>query len=424
MPRYLSLFDSTHVLPDAALEDIGYLRSPQAIRERCHQIFERACHHQLEHFDCDLNQLDAVADYVIQVTRDTYPDFKIPFHSRWRHFEVEGADRMARFHQAVQPYDALETARIKIDLATVSVLLDAGAGKDWRYVEPETGAVLSRSEGLAIASFHIFCSGAFSSDPHQPLQADAKGLQAFHLDALKAGFQVTEENPLVGLEGRLHLLHQLGNALSQSPHLFGEVCPRAGHLVDYLAKQNRTSSTSAATILQAVLDGFSFIWPGRITLHGINLGDVWQHPALPQTSLSSSLVPFHKLSQWLTYSLLEPLAEAGLSITDLDGLTGLPEYRNGGLFIDMDVLRPKHPEVTGEAHAPGSSIIVEWRALTVVLLDLVAQRIRQNLGIDAKQLPLACVLQGGTWSAGRRIAGDRRPSGIPPIQIKSDGTVF
>ena len=45
-------------------------------------------------------------------------------------------------------------------------------------------------------------------------------------------------------------------------------------------------------------------------------------------------MPLHKLSQWLAYSLIEPLQRAGIAVTDIDGLTGLAEYRNGGLFID------------------------------------------------------------------------------------------
>lgn len=417
---------SSPTWPDSAdfARALDYLRSPRAIRERCQQVFDRACDRQLEHFACDLNRLDEVADYVIQVMGETYSDLKIPFHSRWRHFEMGDSDRMETFHQVLQSYDAVEQTRIKIDLAVVSVLLDAGAGNEWRYVEPETGQTFRRSEGLAIASFHTFCNGAFSSEPHQPLRVDARGLQTFSLDALKTGFQVTEQNPLVGLEGRLHLLHQLGHALTQAPELFGEPHSRPGHLVDHLITRYGTTPIPAAAVLRAVLDGFSSIWPGRVTLQGVNLGDVWPHPALPQTSPGSDLVPFHKLSQWLTYSLLEPLMEVGLSITELDSLTGLPEYRNGGLFVDLGVLQPTHASVTQEAHTPGSSVIVEWRALTVVLLDRVAQRIRQKLNRDAEHLPLACILQGGTWSAGRRIAGDRRPGGVPPIQIQSDGTVF
>lgn len=416
--------NSATTSPTFESDIVAYLRSPRAIRERCSQVFELALHENLEHFVCHLDHLDTVADYVIQVTLDAYPDLNIPFHSRWRHFEVSSPDRMANFNQRIQQYDRREQARLKIDLAVVSVLLDAGAGKDWTYTEPDTELTFNRSEGLAIASFHLFCTGAFSSNPDQPLQVDADGLRSIDLDMLKAGFQVTDRNPLVGLDGRLHLLHQLGGALTQSPDLFGHDQPRPGHLVDYLTRQQINHAIPAANILQAILDGFSSIWPGRITLNATNLGDVWPHPALPQISPGSHFIPFHKLSQWLTYSLLEPLAEAGLDVTDLDSLTGLPEYRNGGLFIDLGVLQPKHLAVTQQVHSPDSTIIVEWRALTVILLDQVADCIRQQLGVVAEQLPLARILQGGTWSAGRRIASDRRVGGVPPIQIKSDGTVF
>lgn len=424
--------------PDSIFQTIQYLRSPLAIRERCGHVFNLALDDNLEHFRCHLDELDGVADYVIAVMKETYPNTAIPFHSRWRHFEGGTPDRLLMFQEQLQTYSRLEQARIKIDLAVVSVLLDAGAGNAWRYTEPGSGFVLSRSEGLAIASFHLFCSGAFSSNPDQPLQVDADGLRTLNLDALKSGFQISANNPLVGLEGRLNLLHNLSDALVRSPHLFscaekgrgyGETTNsadifRPGYLLDYLMQQVSAQDIPASLVLSAVLEGLSSIWPGRVTINHVNLGDVWPHPALPDTSLGSTLIPFHKLSQWLTYSLLEPLEEAGLTITELDSLTGLPEYRNGGLFIDLGVLQPKHAQVTQSAHSPDSSMIVEWRSLTVILLDHLAQRIRQQLGLTATQLPLACVLQGGTWSAGRRIAGDRRPGGVPPIQITSDGTVF
>jgi Protein of unknown function (DUF1688) len=172
-----------------------------------------------------------------------------------------------------------------------------------------------------------------------------------------------------------------------------------------------------------VLESLGSIWPGRITLEGVNLGDVWPHSMLGAEG-PESLVPFHKLSQWLTYSLLEPLEEGGITVTELDALTGLPEYRNGGLLVDMGLLVPRDARLLTEAFAPGSEPIVEWRALTVALLDEVGKRVRERLGMTAEQLPLAKVLQGGTWSAGRKIAAEKRPGGTPPIRIESDGTVF
>jgi len=408
---------------------IAYLRSPTAIRDRCGQLFELACADKLRYFRCDLSQLDRVAEYVIHVTRESYPDLNVPFHSRWRHFEVGGPSRLADLEAKLDGLTPLQKAQAKFDLVIVSVLLDAGAGDRWQYVEsgtgePVTGQVWRRSEGLAIASFHAFCQGVFSSDPNQPLQADAIGLQTLTEDALRNAFQVSTENPLVGVQGRLKLLQRLGEALQQHPTVFGSPSPRSGSLINYLLGQTRHGQLEASTVLSAVLFGLGGIWSGRLTIAGANLGDVWVHSALPNDRPYSQLVPFHKLSQWLTYSLLEPLQTVGLDIIGLDRLTGLPEYRNGGLCVDLGLLQSKDPIVLQQAHLPSSEVIVEWRALTVILLDRIAETIRQQLNLTATDLPLVKILQGGTWTAGRRIAAERRPNGSAPIQIESDGTVF
>lgn len=303
-------------------------------------------------------------------------------------------------------------------------MLDAGAGATWQYVEPMTEHVFRRSEGLAIASFHLFLQGGFSSDLACPFQANASGLQGFTEATLQQGFQVSEHNPLVGVAGRVHLMQQLGQVLQRSPLLFGTDNPRPGYLVDYLMQQASDGTLRAHTVFEAVLAGFSDIWPGRSAIATVNLGDVWRHPALPNGAIGSQLVPFHKLSQWLTYSLLEPLQTLGLTIVGLDELTGLPEYRNGGLCVDLGLLQPKSAAILNQPHAVESEVIVEWRALTVMLLDRIAQTLRQKLDMTPETLPLAKVLEGGTWAAGRAIAADRRPNGVPPIQIISDGTVF
>ncbi|WP_421656207.1 URC4/urg3 family protein [Leptothermofonsia sp. ETS-13] len=414
-------------------EAIAYLRSPQAIRERCEQLFELACADRLRYFRSNLSQLTATADYVIQVIRENYPNLDIPFHSRWRHFEVGDVPRLAQLEEKLADLTPLEKAWAKFDLAIISVLLDAGAGSQWQYQEPETGKVFRRSEGLAVASFHLFCQGLFSNDPANPLQVDAIALQKLSTDQLAQGFQASQTNPLVAMQGRAELLQRLGQTLQLHPKYFGLQNPRPGYLVNYLLDQTVQGQLTASTVLQAVLEGLGNIWSGRITLAGVNLGDVWPHPALsPQTTSPHSplptpyptLIPFHKLSQWLTYSLLEPLQEIGVEIIELDALTGLPEYRNGGLCLDLGLLQVKDPTILQKAHLPGSEAIVEWRALTVTLLDKIAETIRQQLNLTATQLPLVKILQGGTWTAGRKIAAERRPGGIPPIQIESDGTVF
>jgi len=71
-----------------------------------------------------------------------------------------------------------------------------------------------------------------------------------------------------------------------------------------------------------------------------------------------------------------------------------------------------------------SEPVVEWRALTVSLLDRLALLVREQLGRSAEEFPLARMLEGGSWAAGREIAYERRADGSPPITVISDGTLF
>ena len=403
---------------------IAYLRSPVAIRERCQQVLELACTDRLSYFAYHPAQLAAAAAYVVTVMRETYPTLVIPWHSRWRHFGVGGVDRLAQLTERLGALGAAEQARCRFDLVITSVLLDAGAGEDWHYYEAATGQTYTRSEGLAVASFHMFLTGLFSSRTGYPWQVDAQGLQGVTAARLGEALQVTAANPLVGLAGRAALLRRLGEVVASTSHYFGVVAPRLGNLFDALCASATPGVLPARQLLLAVLDRLSPIWPGRLTLGGVNLGDVWQHHQVRGDGLTAGLVPFHKLSQWLTYSLIEPLAQAGVRVEGIHELTGLAEYRNGGLLLDLGVLTPKHDGVLGCVHTTDSAVVIEWRALTVALLDCLADRVRQSLGLSSQDLPLAKVLEGGTWRAGRKIARERRADGSPPLHLLSDGTVF
>ncbi|MBS0538462.1 MAG: URC4/urg3 family protein [Proteobacteria bacterium] len=380
-------------------ETLAWLRAPAAIRVRAEEMLKYAEDGRSQWFAVDPNGLERAVQATLDVTRKRFASpADIPFHSRWRHFEAGGRDRWAALAPRLSGLPKDEVARRRIDLAVVSVLLDAGAGPDWRYREPGTGEVYARSEGLGVASFHMFANGMFSRDPEgDPLRVDAERLRALVPMDVAMGFQVKAHNPMTGLDGRAGLLRKLGEVGLERP----------GALFDLVAGG---SEVKAAAILAAVLDRLSPIWPTP-------MGDVWEHRAL-------GLVPFHKLSQWLSYSLVEPIEGAGLPVVALDELTGLPEYRNGGLLVDAGALRPKQTSLLTDSFAPGDEAIVEWRALTVALLDRIGEHVRVHLRMDATRLPLVKVLEAGTWFAGRMLAAERRPGGGPPIAVRSDGTVF
>lgn len=397
---------------------VARLRQAATIRERCANITQAVAEGRSAHFTLARARLADAADRVAQVTRANYPTLRIPYHSRWRHFEAGGMDRKTELDLQLAGLDAAAQARARIDLTVVSVLLDAGAGAAWHYVEPSSGRRFERSEGLGVASFRGFLQGLFSSDPAQPLRADAAALQRMDVSTLATMFQVRPDNPLVGLEGRAQLLRRLGDALALQHGSFGHD-GRPGALHDRLALKPVT----AARLLQSLLDTLSGIWLADNELDGQPLGDCWRHPFAGGSGADAGWVPFHKLSQWLCYSLLEPFEWSGTPVTELDALTGLPEYRNGGLLLDTGVIVPRDPGFTQRRHTTGDEAIVEWRALTVSLLDELAPLVRERLGRGEAELPLARILEGGTWAAGRALARERR-DGRPPLVIESDGTVF
>lgn len=380
---------------------------------------------ELEHFTIDMDSLGPAAQVVSELVRVSYADLNVPFHARWRHFVIGARDLWAERGAQAGWANPAAKARAEFDLAIVSVLLDAGAGAGWKYLDVATEQVVTRSEGLAVASLRMFEAGAFSSDSTDPLRADAERLMRLSHEEIAGGMQSMVGNRLVGVEGRADLLASLGRAAAAKPKVFArEDRARPGGLYDYLASLAENGRLPAPRILEALLEHMGPIWPSRLTLGGVPLGDTWRHAAIKRDDATNGLVPIHKLSQWLAYSLIEPLQWVGITVTDIDGLTGLAEYRNGGLFVDAGVLRLRNPEAAIHPNPVGSTLVVEWRALTVALLDQIAALIRERKGLTIDEFPLACVLEGGTWAAGRRLAREKRADGSPPIAVESDGTVF
>ncbi len=403
------------------------LRNTNAVRERCGFLLARAREGLSGWFEVDDAALDGAARRVADITRLRFHNRHISLHSRWRHFEAGGIDRRKQLVDQLAGLDHVSRLRAMIDLTVVSVLLDASAGGRWQYLESATGLSLTRSEGLGVASFHAFTAGLFSSRRDRPLQVDAQGLRALATDHLAQALQVTHANPLQGLEARAVLLRRLGEAMSEQPEVFGED-GRPGGLFDMLVSPlgpdiPHTADISAHDILSQLLESLSGIGPSDNEVDGIALGDCWRHAAVRGPADSDGWVPLHRLAQWLAYSLLEPFQWGGVQVRGMDRLTGLPDYRNGGLMIDSGVLRLRDPHAVLHAWQPGDEVIVEWRALTVALLDELAPRVRAALGPQAADLPLGCILEGGTWAAGRELAKDLR-GGLPPLRVAGDATLL
>ena len=349
--------------------------------------------------------------------------------------------------------DAQERTRRLIDLFVVSVLLDAGAGTKWQYKSKESGKIYRRSEGLAVASLEMFKMGLFSSDPDKPCQVDSGGLKKLTSERMGKGLQVTNDNPIAGLDGRTTLLIRLGDALLNQD-IFGPEA-RPGNMLDYLLCHPSTHVAAVPiiplpTLWATLMDGLSTIWPNtRTQVDGVPLGDAWPCASMPShpTNPWENIVPFHKLTQWLTYSLMVPMQRlANVHFVGVELMTGLPEYRNGGLLVDTGLLTLKQDDMKrgldqyqmnatrqGQPNyevvplfTTDDDVIVEWRALTVGFLDMLLEEVNTLLDLHGRdRLSLAQMLEAGTWKGGREIAEVSRPNTKePPIMILSDGTVF
>lgn len=434
------------VLKTPTKDTLDYYKSINSVRETTSKVFNYIKDHKEgKYFTLNLDKVPEVVDFVVdEIIRPDYPtndDLKnIPPHGRWQHINASNIDRMSSIIQKWRDsgIDEIEICKKIIDLFVFSVLIDAGAGATWKYHEASTNTTIGRSEGLAVASINIFSEGKLSKDPKgDAYKVNGEILKSWTIDVFKENFQITKENSVNGLEGRLSLIKALGEALCSNSEIFGSDA-RPGNIIDYLysikLSEYEQPTVDLTQVWDALMNGLVSIWPkGRLLIDGQPLGDAWYCDSILESP--KIIMTFHKLTQWLCYSLLIPLKSYGykFDILNTDLQTGLPEYRNGGLFLDFDVIALKDDVLARglkssdvdkiPSYEPHDGVIVEWRCLTVGLLDYILPLVNKKLGYD---LELCQLIEAGSWKGGRVIAMKKRPemNGGPPINLISDGTVF
>ncbi len=456
----------------------GELRSPLAVRDRCGQLLARARAGRSDWFDLDPAAQDRLADAVCEaltgpraiLSRRLRPARIPPLPSCWRLLEAGGVDRRRQLDPLLAPLPPGERTHAWLDLATVLVLMQAmpdALGRNeapgtadapppakarslahlpgrWRYTEAATGQRLEGPAALAVATFHGFIAGLFSSRPDRPCQVDARGLRALVTEHLAQALQLSSANPLPGLAERAVGLRRLGERLASEPEVFGEE-GRPGSLYDLLEIPYglglpHTADVAVADLLAQVLISLSGLGPETGRLDGCALGDSWRHPAVRGPGASDGWVPFHTLAQRLTLSLLEPFAWSGVQVGGLAALTAPADARHGRLMMARGLLRLRDPEVARQPWHLGDEPVVEWRALTLALQEELVPQVRQRLGLDADRLPVARLdlplLLGSGLGPAERESGPAlrlgfRPGGVsasartsPCLQVAGPGPLL
>lgn len=461
----------SEALPDVVSpHPLAPLHDPATTRARCAAILRAVEQDLSPSFKLDRGPLAATADRVAALMLRRWPALDMAPGSCWSDFAAGGVDARAQLEAHLAGHGAVDLARAQADLAVVSVLLGGSADARWQYTEstPLSAAALPQaapedllalldqaasarpredaapsaphpqaapaqrhqgSAGLAVASFHAFMAGAFATTAGQAQRADAAALRHVDVAALRAIFQSSPANPLSGLEGRATLLARLGATLQQeAAHDLSLGLPaqaRPALLFDRLTGYGTRHAVRAVDVLGEVLRSLTPIWPTGRNVQSLPAGDVWPHlwagatvAGGAQDRTTEGWVPLHGPSLRLTHALLEPLRWAGVGVSGLDALTALPDARNGALLVDIGVLVPRDPRLLQRSWKLQDELVIEWRALTLALLDELAVLVRLRLGKTATELPLAGVLECGLRAVGCEIAKELRAGGSASVRVE------
>ncbi len=411
------------------------LRTTRAVRERCGQLLDRARLGHSAWFEVDEAALPALADRLAETAPHVERAHRGLPYAFWRHLDAG----LPRWRATLDPLTAAlppgEQAHAWVDLAALGALaIDPGrdgpagwaytdvteARHAWQPRRAPGGRRLAGPAGLACALFHAFTAGLFSGRPDRPCQADALGLRAVVDDRLAQAFQVHPGNPLPGLPALAIQLRRLGEILSEQAEVFGDEGRPAG-LFDLLVTPYGlgvppTADVDAHDLLSQLLATLCPVLAGTPSPGGIALGDCWRHPAVRGPGPSDGWVPFHERLQWMARSLLAPFEWAGVHTRGLAGLTPLAHAAHGSLLLDAGVLRLRNPALATTAWRPGDEIVVEWRALTVALVERAWTQARAATGTGA-----ATDFEGVSTQAGLELARQLR-AGRPALAVGGTGT--
>ncbi|MEP3046708.1 MAG: DUF1688 family protein [Roseibium sp.] len=408
------------ITPSEKRSDILRFFDPDEIRDRANGYLEKAIAGKLTHMSVDLDKLPNALIRVLETTKVTYPDFQIPPYGVWRAFEVGGVDRWGAIANARDFASAEEMLTAAADLAILAALMNTTRPNGWSYIEPNTGAQVEGKQASALAAFNMFAAGSFSADLSDPFRVDAETLIRIPSDELAAGLQWDPFTGDDGIQNMQRHLKRFGEALALRSDLFGEgQITRPGLLAKRLAEIGK-GTVDATAVLDQLLEALVPVWDGGAVLEEITLGDSFAHSA---DANRGEIMPFHLCAQEMVYSLVEPFAWAGCEVANLESLTSPSDLDHAALFTGTDVLQVRDGFENSDL-GTNQDRMVEIRAVTIGLMDKMADMLRTELDVASDQLPLTCVLEGGTSRAGAQILRENGPQVQNLGSFMNPGSVF
>lgn len=406
---------TTPATPQALSEAISLLTAG-ALREGAIRILELARQNALPGIRLDESRLEPLAQQTASILRAAAPEAGFAPHTLWRLAEAGGEDRWGMIAGARAFPDVRMMGRTAFEVAMIAVLMTPPAVAGWRFEDPFTGESLEGAEGMMAATLSAFASGLFSAVPADPIRADAHALIRVETEELARALQVETEHAAI-LAARLH---SLGELTGMRPDLFArDEEPRPGGLFDLLFDEGQEDGCLSLTrIFALVMEGLVPLWEGTESLNGVPLGDTVRVPALAGHMEGEPLLPLHERARFLSLSLIEPLAWAGIAPLDLDGLGGPTDADHVQLMLAGGVVSFTLQD--GDARAQAAIL----RGLTGALTAELANKVRGILETDAGDLPLTCIEEAGTLPLAAMLLREN-PAAVEDFgKIAAAGTVF
>ncbi|MES0880422.1 DUF1688 family protein [Roseibium sp. SCP14] len=398
------------------------LFKPEEVRRKAHGLLEQAVSGALSYVEVDLSGLQKILVTVLEATKETYPDFHIPPYGIWRDFEVGGIDRWGALASAREFQTAEEMLAASADLAVLACFMKTRTPENWVFRDPMTATETRGKQASALAAFHMFAAGSFSSELSDPYRVDAETLIRLDMEELASGLQWNMQDDVDLLKAMQRHLKRLGEALALRPDLFSEdEVTRPGLLATRLAKESE-SAVSAGQLLDNLLEALAPAWEGGAQSEEITFGDSFRLSTISAEGYDG-IIPFHMSAQEMVYSMVEPFAWAGMEVDALAALTAPADDVHVALFSDAGVLKVRD---AGRELTPDEALdrMIELRAVGSALTEKLADKLREELEVPAEQLPLTCILEGGTSRAGLRILQLDKENCKKLGQYLNPGSVF
>ncbi|MBO0345675.1 DUF1688 family protein [Roseibium sp. CAU 1637] len=407
------------------LPETAAVSDPVKMREAAHEVWVAACAGDVPRITVRAERLAPLAQLLAEGMERAFPDMQMPPLGCWRWLEADDTDRWGIVASGVGFVTAEEMLIAAADLAVLTAVMNIDVAPTWRFEDPFTGNDVNGEKGLAIAALTLMSRGYFSADPARSFQVNAEALLALSEEELGPALQMEGDDHSQALQCMTGHLQRFGEVVGLRSDLFSQKgALRPGHGVLKVWQEADRMAVDTGMLFKTLFNGLAPLWTGGAERGDLILADAWEDfPADDVEPAPSRILSFQAPLVSIAYSLLEPLAWAGIEMENLEVLPPIADFDHVALLIGAGVLELEASDAElGEAEAQATGLAL--RALSLAAVDGLAEELRRIFLADGAMLPMTVVIATGTRPAARAAALENSDLKRQLASFLSPGGVF